>query len=349
MPLPEAAIWVAVTFDGLRSTASRTVGLLLVLTIVVTACGGRVSETGHLPLRTVTDLTLPGDTSRFDYASLDTDRHRLFVAHLGAGEVVLVDTAGPSVSGVVGDLPGVHGVLVLPELGRVLAAVTARNEVAVLDEDSGSVLATVPTGQYPDGLAFDAADSRAFVSNEVGGSVTAIVPSTGDAVGTVDLGAEVGNVVYDTGSGQLLAAVQGRDEVAVIDPRTLAVTARHHLAGCAHPHGLAVVADETFVACDGNARLLVVDTATGTVRNRFTVGSGPDVLAYDAGLGRLYVMAESGVTAVLAVKDGSVSLLGRRMLAANAHSVAVDPGTHLLYVPLHSVGGRPILRVYAPT
>jgi DNA-binding beta-propeller fold protein YncE len=168
-------------------------------------------------------------------------------------------------------------------------------------------------------------------------------------VGTVDLGAEVGNVVYDTGSGQLLAAVQGRDEVAVIDPRTLAVTARHHLAGCDHPHGLAVVAAETFVACDGNARLLVVDTATGTVRNRFTVGSGPDVLAYDAGLGRLYVMAERGVAAVLAVNDGSVSLLGRRMLAANAHSVAVDPGTHLLYVPLHSVGGRPILRVYAPT
>ncbi|MGI9080120.1 MAG: hypothetical protein ACR2GF_04770 [Acidimicrobiales bacterium] len=73
------------------------------------------------------------------------------------------------------------------------------------------------------------------------------------------------------------------------------------------------------------------------------------MLAYDAGLGRLYVMAESGVMAVLAVKDASVSLLGRRRLAANAHSAAVDPGTHLLYVPLQSIGGRPILRVYAPT
>lgn len=81
----------------------------MVLAIVVTACGGHASETGHLPVRTVTDLALPGDTSRFDYASLDADRHRLFVAHLGAGEVVIVDTSGPSVRGVVRDLPEVHG------------------------------------------------------------------------------------------------------------------------------------------------------------------------------------------------------------------------------------------------
>jgi len=60
-------------------------------------------------------------------------------------------------------------------------------------------------------------------------------------MGTVELGAEVGNVVYDPASSLLLVAVQGRNEIAVVDPRTLAVTVRHHLDGCDHPHGLAVV------------------------------------------------------------------------------------------------------------
>ena len=38
----------------------------------------------------VADVPLPGDTSRFDYASLDTARHLLFIAHLGASEETLI-------------------------------------------------------------------------------------------------------------------------------------------------------------------------------------------------------------------------------------------------------------------
>ena len=46
--------------------------------------------------------------------------------------------------------------------------------------------------------------------------------------------------------------------------------------------------------------------------------------------------------------DRSVSELGRGFLAADAHTVAVDPTTHRVYFPLANVGGRPVLRVMAP-
>jgi len=324
---------------GLRPLVLAVVGL------VMAGCSHANSETGRLPLRVVSDLALPGDTSRFDYASLDVGRHRLFVAHLGASEVVVVDTSGPGVRSVVPNLAGVHGVLVLPGLGRVLATETGTNQVVILDEDSGAVLARAPTGRYPDGLAFDPVDNRAFVSNEVGASLTVVDPTTGTVLGTVELGAEVGNVVYDSASGRVLAAVQGHDEVVVVDPRTLAVSGRRRLAGCDRPHGLAVMGRQVFVACEGNARLFVLDADSGAVQNRLSVGSGPDVLVGDPGLARLYVMAESGVVTAVALRDGSVSLLARRKLGPDAHSAAVDPGTHLLYVPLQAVGGRPVLRV----
>src|SRR3954463_426509 len=44
-----------------------------------------------LPVRHVSDRALPGDGSRFDYASLDPARGLLFVAHLGASEVIEAD------------------------------------------------------------------------------------------------------------------------------------------------------------------------------------------------------------------------------------------------------------------
>src|SRR5262249_40047453 len=46
-----------------------------------------------LPLQRVADVTLPGDASRFDYQNIDAARRRLFIAHLGGGDVVVFDLA----------------------------------------------------------------------------------------------------------------------------------------------------------------------------------------------------------------------------------------------------------------
>jgi hypothetical protein len=75
-----------------------------------------------------------------------------------------------------------------------------------------------------------------------------------------------------------------------------------------------------------------------------------DVLAFDPGLQRLYTAAETGTVAVYDVAaDHSVAEKGRAFLAANAHTVAVDPATHRVYFPLQNVNGHPVLRVMAPS
>ena len=40
--------------------------------------------------------------------------------------------------------------------------------------------------------------------------------------------------------------------------------------------------------------------------------------------------------------------LGQKFLATEAHTVAVDPETHLVYFALQDVGGKPVLRIMAP-
>src|SRR5207249_633276 len=69
------------------------------------------------------------------------------------------------------------------------------------------------------------------------------------------------------------------------------------------------------------------------------IGGDPDVLAFDPSLRRLYVAAESGVVAVFEERDCSLGQLGWYR-APKAHSVAVDPAAHRVYLPLADVSGR---------
>ena len=92
----------------------------------------------------------------------------------------------------------------------------------------------------------------------------------------------------------------------------------------------------------------MLDLQTFKLRHVLPVGSDPDVLAFDPELKRLYVAAESGVVAVFGERDGALVQLGWYR-APKAHSVAVDPATHRVYLPLANVGGRPMLRVLVPT
>src|SRR5213593_1189219 len=52
------------------------------------------------PLRVVTDVPLPGSASRFDYQSLEPASGRLFVSHMGAGQLVVVDVRAGRAPGV---------------------------------------------------------------------------------------------------------------------------------------------------------------------------------------------------------------------------------------------------------
>jgi DNA-binding beta-propeller fold protein YncE len=304
------------------------------------------SQSSALPLQPVGEVALPGDGSRFDYASLDSARGLLFIAHLGASEVVEVDVHANTVVRTIPNLAQVHGVLVVPERHRVFATATADDRMVVLDEDTGAVLDEAPTGEYPDGLAYDPQRGALWTTNESGGSESVIDAASAEVHGTVDVGGKAGNVVYDPATDRMLVAVQGRGDLAVIDPATLTVTTRIALPGCDHPHGLALdpAAGVAFVGCDGNATVQSVDVASGQVTSDSPVGDGPDVLAYDPGAHRLYVAAESGEVSVLDEQHGKLHIAGSAHLADGAHVVAVDPATHHSYYPVPAgSGGRPVL------
>jgi len=243
--------------------------------------------------------------------------------------------------------PGAHGVLAVPALGRVYASATDARQLLTIDERTNKVLARAPAGDYPDGIAYDSADRRVYVSDESGG-VETVFTTGGHRLASLKLGGEAGNVQYDPVSGHVLADVQTRNEVAVISTRTNRVIRRIPLPQCHHDHGLLVDAPRrlAFVACDGNAKLLTLDLRTMKVTGTASIGRSPDVLAFDTTLRRLYVSAESGDVAVFAEHRRGLTELAQAFLAPEAHTVAVDSSTHLVYFPLQS---GPKLQIMKPT
>ncbi|MBH0121236.1 YncE family protein [Rhodococcus sp. CX] len=330
--------------------------LLGLIAVLALGCSSTVPsespQTGDLPLRQVAQTELTGGPARFDYTSLDPALGLMFIAHMGAGEIIDVDVHGRRVVRTITDVPDVHGVLVVPDIRRVYATVTGRDQLVAFDEDTGEVLFAAPTGDYPDGLAYDPVRHAVWTTDEHAGTETVVDADSGAVRATVDLGGEVGNVVYDPAIDRMVVAVQGRGHLAVIDPAGFTVTDRIPTPGCDGPHGEALdAADQVmFVGCETGAAMATVDLAARTVTSQDPVGDTPDVLVYDPGAHRVYVAAESGVVSVFDRRDNNTVTVGAAHLADGAHTLALDPATHHTYFPIpKGAGDGPVLYEFEPT
>jgi YVTN family beta-propeller protein len=301
-------------------------------------------------LQRVADSPLGGNTTRLDYESLDPGRNLLFIAHLGDSAVIVFDTAAERVVTRIPGISQVHGVLAVPELGVVYASATGTNEVVAIDEGTLKVTARAPGGVYPDGMAYAPEAHKLYVSDEHGSTDTVIDTRTNTRVATIPLGGDVGNTQYDPVTKHMFVNVQTRRQLLEIDPTSDKVIARIDLSGAKGNHGLLIEAQQrrAFIACEDNHKLLVLDLTSRQITDSFDVGDDPDVLAYDPGLGYVYVAAESGIVALFKTEPRQVSKIGEALLGPNAHVVAVDPTSHKSYFPLKNIGGRTVLRIMRP-
>lgn len=348
----------------------------LLLAIVLLALGmGSCLAANHVPpassrFTLVGDFPLGPSANRTDYESLDVAARRLYVAKMGAGQLLVFDIAQNRLVASLDGFPKVTGVLAVPELHRVYASVPGaglvssllvglgmaglsrgHGAVAILDTRTLKEIKRLPGGVFPDGIAYDPKERRVFVSDELGSAVTVIDAETDKPLARIDMGGEVGNVRYDPVTGAVYAAVQSHNELLRIDPERAAVVTKIPLAGCDHPHGFIPAPSDAigYAACDENDRLVVVDLSAKRVLGNLPVAHDPDVLAIDAPAKRLYVAAESGNLSTYDIANtAEPRSLGEVFVAEGAHAVAVDPVTHRLYFDLADLNGHAAMRVLAP-
>src|SRR5258708_1133690 len=73
---------------------------------------------------------VPGEGG-FDYLTLDSAAHRLYISH--GTQVDVLDTATGKLVGTIGDTPGIHGVALAPDVARGFTSNGRENKVSVFD------------------------------------------------------------------------------------------------------------------------------------------------------------------------------------------------------------------------
>src|SRR3989449_5865131 len=194
--------------------------------------------TKNLPLQILSDVPLTGGATRLDYQSLDSENGRLYIAHLGSDLMTAFDVKQQTIIGDVKDLKRVHGVLAVPELHRVYASATGTNELAVIDDQTLQILARVPAGDYPDGIAYASKVGKIYVSDLHGKTDTVIDAKTNQRIATIQLGGGAGNTQYDPVSERIFVTVHGLNQLAEINPNADQVVGHYPLPGCGGSHGL---------------------------------------------------------------------------------------------------------------
>ena len=327
-----------------NQTFRRLTPLLIAISALAAGCAG-----SSLPaLQTAADIPLPGGPTRFEGQSFDRANNRLYIAHSGDGELVMVDTKTKRLIANLPNFPGCTSVLAVPELESVFIGVPGRDEVAVMNTASLKVT-RLAGGEFPYGMAWASDLGKMYVSDRRDTKVTVIDMRMNQRVTTIDLGGEAGNAIYDPSTKRILVNVRTSNELLEVDPATDFVANRLKLKGKT-PQGLVIAPNSrlAFAACQDDSKLLVIDLEKWNVRESIVTGEKPDMIAYDDELGMLYVGTESNVVSVFRVKGKDIDRMGDVEVGANPHSVCVNSLTHEVYVPLENVNGKPVLRVMSP-
>src|SRR4051794_39842941 len=187
----------------MRRRLHLTLGIVA-LAAAAAAGQGQYAKVGGVPV---------GGAGGFDYLTVDSEGKRLYLAH--STEVVVIDTEKNTVVGKIADTPGVHGIAVVPSLGRVFTTNGRENKVGIVDAKTLQTLSKVDTGLNPDAITYDPAKKEIWAWNHTGHSATVIDAASGKVTATVRLAgvAESGGV----DGARAFVNMEDRDTVDVID------------------------------------------------------------------------------------------------------------------------------------
>ncbi|WP_420873917.1 YncE family protein [Paraburkholderia azotifigens] len=140
------------------------------------------------------------------------------------------------------------------------------------------------------------------------------------------------NTQYDAASHHIFVNSQSRRKRVEIDPANDAIVSQIDLPGAKGNHGLYIVPQLhlAFIACEDNARLLELNLLTRKVIQSFDVGDGPDVLAFEAAMGTLYVAGEAGIVSMFTATIPTARVRGPYRISARGRPTGARVDTRSL-------------------
>ncbi len=247
--------------------------IMLALTLVlgVSASLEVNAETTYRPYRIV-NMAQNLCEGGIDYVFADSDGRRLYVPR---GEKVLafdLDTLKPTAA-----IPNTRprGVAVDPKSHHGFAS---SSPVAMWNTATLEVIKSIPVEGRPDGIIFEPMTDRIYVFSHSQPNASVIDSKDGSVVGTIDLGGAPEQAASD-GNGHLYVDIEDKDNVAVVDVKTMKVPAHFGLGGKGHgPAGLGFDAKNhiLFAFCHEPSVAVILNSDDGTILATLPIGRGTD-------------------------------------------------------------------------
>src|SRR6267378_1175182 len=299
------------------------------------------------------ELPRGGLLNVLDYLTLNGST--LFVTSESSGALFKIDLDlnQPSVSSV-SEMPGAgaaHGIALLPETNVAFITRSEENTVDVFDPRSLQQLQSIPVADDADAILYVPSAKLVYVANGDAKIATLIDPEQRITVGTVPLPGRPEFPALDSQTGVLYQNLEDIDSIVAVDLAKRAVIGQWSLAPCEGPSGMAIDSERRrlFAVCSRNATLVVFDLESHRVITSLKIGGGPDSVAFDRTLHRIYSAGKAGRLTIIQQDDSNAyRVLDEIHTHYGAHTLVLDPVSHRVFVGYASLFAHPRIGVFSP-
>jgi DNA-binding beta-propeller fold protein YncE len=295
----------------------------------------------HLPLASSAEtpplvenepILVPATKGKFDYLKVDEQFHRLLADHTGNGTLDVFDLPDGKLRQTV-PIGAVHDVAIDIARGKYYVTVSDLSNLTIVDRQTLKVEGSVPLPGGADGCAYDSKNGLVYVDHDNGEDVWVVDPSARRIVVAIKVPKNPEFILYDPISDRVYQNIKSQPMMLVIDPAVNSVSQTWSTEPAENLHGLAINPEtHRLFSAGGNGKLSVLDSASGNALACADIVSGVDQIAFDPGNKRIYCASgRAGLSAVEETTDGLRSL-GAISTPAGAHTLAVDPATHAVWI-----------------
>jgi YVTN family beta-propeller protein len=208
------------------------------------------------------------------------------------------------------------------------------NTVSVIDGVNYAVVATIPVGTNPYGVAVSTDGSRAYVANEGSNSVSVINTATNSVISTISVGSKPHGIALSTDGSRAYVANYMGSNVSVINTLTNTTIGTVQTGGT--PEGIVVSPDgsRVYVSLQNGGNITVINTANNSVVA--TIGNqtpqSPYGIAISPDGSRLY-LAGNNTNGITVVNTATNTVVTNVFTGGDGpQGIAVSPDGSLVYV-----------------
>jgi DNA-binding beta-propeller fold protein YncE len=274
-----------------------------------------------------------GGAGGFDYVYADSVGRRLYIPRTGnpGARITVYDL---DTLELVGEIPqtSARGAVVDPKTNH--GFVTSK-PVVMFDSKTLAPIKKIDVEGGPDGIFFDAFNQHVYILSHSAPNATVIDSKDGTVLGTIDLGGAPEQTVSD-GKGHLYIDLEDKDAVAVVDAKTMKVTATYPLAGkgggCA---GLAIDAKNQvlFVACREPKNMVIMSAKDGKILVALPIGTGTDGAVFNPATMEAFSSQGDGTLTIIKENSPTSFVVEQTVTTpVRAKTITLDTKTNQLFL-----------------